>query len=166
MSPALRADSLPAEPQGKPKNTGVGRLSLLQQIVPAQESSQGLLHWRWTLHQLSCQGSPRPRLHSALELLWGFSSVALSRVSTGVCWFKSLHQLLSLSILVCFSVLLYGITFAYSWPAAAFLAVLGLSCSMWDLVPWSGVTPGPPALEAWSLSLWTTREIPLCLFLV
>ena len=28
-SPALRADSLPAEPQGKPKNTGVGSLSLL-----------------------------------------------------------------------------------------------------------------------------------------
>ena len=27
-SPALRADSLPAEPHGKPKNTGVGRLSL------------------------------------------------------------------------------------------------------------------------------------------
>ena len=29
-SPALQADSLPAEPQGKPKNTGVGSLSLLQ----------------------------------------------------------------------------------------------------------------------------------------
>ena len=29
-SPALQADSLPAEPQGKPKNTGVGLLSLLQ----------------------------------------------------------------------------------------------------------------------------------------
>ena len=28
-SPALRADSLPAEPQGKPKNIGVGSLSLL-----------------------------------------------------------------------------------------------------------------------------------------
>ena len=27
--PALQADSLPAEPQGKPKNTGVGSLSLL-----------------------------------------------------------------------------------------------------------------------------------------
>ena len=27
-SPALQADSLPAEPQGKPKNTGVGNLSL------------------------------------------------------------------------------------------------------------------------------------------
>ena len=29
-SPALQADSLPAEPPGKPKNTGVGSLSLLQ----------------------------------------------------------------------------------------------------------------------------------------
>ena len=31
-SPALQADSLSAEPQGKPKNTGVGSLSLLQRI--------------------------------------------------------------------------------------------------------------------------------------
>ena len=29
---ALQADSLPAEPQGKPKNTEVGSLSLLQEI--------------------------------------------------------------------------------------------------------------------------------------
>ena len=36
-SPALQADSLPAEPQEKPKNTGVGGLSLLQQIFPTQE---------------------------------------------------------------------------------------------------------------------------------
>ena len=28
-SPALQADSLPAEPQGKPQNTGVSSLSLL-----------------------------------------------------------------------------------------------------------------------------------------
>ena len=33
-SPALLADSLPAEPHAKPKNTGVGSLSLLQQIFP------------------------------------------------------------------------------------------------------------------------------------
>ena len=38
-SPALQADSLPAEPQGKPKNTGVSLLlSLLQWIFPSQES--------------------------------------------------------------------------------------------------------------------------------
>ena len=29
-SPALQADSLPAEPQGKPKNIGVSSLSFLQ----------------------------------------------------------------------------------------------------------------------------------------
>ena len=52
-SPALQADSLPAEPQGKPKNTGAGTLSLLQQIFLSQELNQGLLHCRWFLYQLS-----------------------------------------------------------------------------------------------------------------
>ena len=57
--PALQADSLPAEPQRKPKNTRVGRLSLLQQIFPTQESNQDLLHCRWILYQPSHKGSPR-----------------------------------------------------------------------------------------------------------
>ena len=56
--PSLQADSLLAEPQGKPKNTGVGSLSLLQQIFPTQESTWGLLHCRRILDQLSSQGSP------------------------------------------------------------------------------------------------------------
>ena len=45
-SPTLQTDSSLAEPQGKPKNTGVGSLSLLHQIFPTQESNQGLLHCR------------------------------------------------------------------------------------------------------------------------
>ena len=57
-SPALQADSLPAESQGKPKNTGVGSLSLLQGIFPTQGSNPGLPHCRQTLYQLSHQGSP------------------------------------------------------------------------------------------------------------
>ena len=56
-SPTLQADSLPAEPHGKPKNTGVGSLSLLQGIFLTPESNQGLLHCRWILYQLSYQGS-------------------------------------------------------------------------------------------------------------
>ena len=44
----------------KPKNTGVGSLSLLQWSFPTQESNQGLLHWRQILYQLSYQGSPGP----------------------------------------------------------------------------------------------------------
>ena len=35
----LWADSLPSEPPGKPKNTGVGSLSLLQWIFLTQESN-------------------------------------------------------------------------------------------------------------------------------
>ena len=57
-SPALRTDSLPTEPQGKPKNTGVGSLSLLQQIFLTQELNQDLLHCRYILYQLNHQGSP------------------------------------------------------------------------------------------------------------
>ena len=40
------------------------------------------------------------------------------------------------------------------------LSSQGLSCNMWDLVPWPGVEPRPPALGAWSLSHWSTREVP------
>ena len=31
---------------------------------------------------------------------------------------------------------------------------------IWDLVLRPGIKPGPPALEAQSLSYWTTREVP------
>ena len=57
-SPVLQADSSPAEPQGKPKNTEVGSLSLLQWIFLTQESNWGLLHCGWILYQLSYRGSP------------------------------------------------------------------------------------------------------------
>ena len=46
---------------GKPKNTGVGSLSLLQRIFPIQGSN--LPHCRWILYQLSHHGRPEyPRL--------------------------------------------------------------------------------------------------------
>ena len=34
------------------------------------------------------------------------------------------------------------------------------SCSTWDLVPRAGIEPRPPALGAWSLNHWSTREVP------
>ena len=51
-SATLQADSLPAEPQGNPKNTRVGSLSLLQGIFLTQESNWLLLHCRQILYQL------------------------------------------------------------------------------------------------------------------
>ena len=44
-----------SEPPGKPKNTGVGNLSFLQEIFTTQELNQGLLHCRQILCQLSLQ---------------------------------------------------------------------------------------------------------------
>ena len=56
-SPTLWADSLLPELQGKPPNTSVGSLSLLQQILLTQESNPGI-YCRCILYQLSYQGSP------------------------------------------------------------------------------------------------------------
>ena len=56
-SPTLQVNTLPSGPLGKPKNPGVGSLSLLQGIFPTQELNQGFLHCRWILYQLSYQES-------------------------------------------------------------------------------------------------------------
>ena len=58
-TPTLQADFLPAEPPGKPKNTGVGSLSLLQGIFPTQGLNPDLPHCRQIFYQLSHKGSPR-----------------------------------------------------------------------------------------------------------
>ena len=47
-----------------------------------------------------------------------------------------------------------------------FLAMPYTACEI--LVPQPGIKPMPPAVEAWSLNHWTTREVPvyLPLFLI
>ena len=57
-SPALQVDSLPAEPQEKPKSTAVSSLSLLQGIFPTQDLNWNFLHCRRILYQLSHEGNP------------------------------------------------------------------------------------------------------------
>ena len=51
-----------------------------------------------------------------------------------------------------------GVRGSFSWGMRAF------SCSMWDLVPWPGIEPRPPALGAQSLNRWTTRKSLVLLF--
>ena len=53
----MQANYLRDESQGKPKNTGIGSLSLLQKIFQIKELNQGLLHCRQILYQLSYEGS-------------------------------------------------------------------------------------------------------------
>ena len=49
-SPTLQVDSLLTEQPGKPKNTGVGSLSLLQGIFLTQELNWGLMYYGWSLY--------------------------------------------------------------------------------------------------------------------
>ena len=56
---ALQADSLLSEPPGKPRNTGVGSLSLLQGIFPTQGWNPCLLHCRQISLPAEPQGKPR-----------------------------------------------------------------------------------------------------------
>ena len=53
-------------------------------------------------------------------------------------------------------------TFLFCWRLACVKNFR--SCSMWDVVPWPGMGPRPPALGAWRLSHWATREAPWLLF--
>ena len=59
MSDSLQPHELYSPWNSPGQNTGVGRLSLLQEVFPTQGLNPGLLHCRWILYQLSHTGSPR-----------------------------------------------------------------------------------------------------------
>ena len=66
--PAFQVVSLPSEPPGKPKNTLEGSLSLLQGIIPTRGSNWGLLLYRYSLYELSYQGSSYMYKHTIIIL--------------------------------------------------------------------------------------------------
>ena len=74
-SPTWQVDSLPSEPPGKPENTGVGILSLLQGNFLIQESNWSLLHCRRIIYQLSYPGSPTSITAPVLLLSFKYHSV-------------------------------------------------------------------------------------------
>ena len=83
-------------------------------------------------------------------------------------------SLLPIFLFFCFSLNMYLFTYLASGFLVAALGVLifvvacgifspglwTLSWGLWDLVPWPGREPRPPALGTLSLSHWTTVEVP------
>ena len=62
---------------------------------------------------------------------------------------------------------LFGCTGSWLQPTGSSILVVKcgiFSCGVWDLVPWSGIEPQPPALGTLNLSHWTSREGPLSHF--
>ena len=112
------------------KNTGVGSHFLLQGILPTQRSNPHLLH----LQHWQADSLPLSHLKSPL-LLRHFLKKKIY-VFTWLFW-----------VLVAACRI-----FSHS--------MLTLSWGMWDLVPWPGITPRPPALGLRGLSHWTPREVP------
>ena len=46
------------------------------------------------------------------------------------------------------------------WSFCLFLIFWPHHAACGILVPWPGIEPAPPAVEAWSLNYWTAREVP------
>ena len=94
----MQVDSLLAEPQGKPKNTGVGSLYLLQQIFLTQESNRGLLHCRQILYQLNYEGSKQTQFkvhlinHHCLRSCYSESKFKCSHILISPAPFISVKQ--------------------------------------------------------------------------
>ena len=115
---------------------------------PPGSSVHGIFQTRileWVAIPFS-RGSSQPRdqtwvscIAGSFFTVWAMreaSSISLSFLETFIIWLKSLLPGLHCGI----------------WT---------LSCSMQDLIPWSGIKPRPPALGTQSLSPWTTREVPI-----
>ena len=93
-SPSLQADSLLSEPPGKPVNTGVGSLPLLQGIFPTQQSNQSPLHCR----QIFTSWASRESLvHDTLKkkkiAFWiQWNTVVLTKPSVNHTWIPSFYR--------------------------------------------------------------------------
>ena len=89
-----------------------------------------------------------------------FSSVIFSLCPSRIRAFSAASQLLGF-LFVCLFVLFHLAVPGLSCSLGIFrCGMQTLRCSIWDLVPWPGIKPGPPALGVQSLSHWTTREVP------
>ena len=111
---------------------------------------------------------------------WGIALYILTRV----CIYIAInHKILTVNVLIFFfTYLFYLFTYLFIWLHRVLVAARGtfscgmriflvvargvFSCGMWDLVPWPGIEPRPPALETQSLSHWTTREVSMSWFLI
>ena len=169
-------DSLPAEPQGKPKDTRVGSLSLLQQIFLTQELNQCLQHCRQILYQLSYEGSPLPQ--------WKHQNTSGFRDSTfcskGNCSIpytaaaaaKSLQSCPTLcdpidgsppgshipGILQARTLEWVAISFSNAWKWK--VKVKSLSCVQLLATPWTAAYQTPPSMGFSRQEYWSGVPLP------
>ena len=105
-------------------------------------------------------------------LMWQMKRNILSGVSApfpkaqvkSLCWFSLNSGKLLVPL---YSFIIKKKNYLFLWLHQVLVAACGiclvalqtLSYSMWDLVPWPGIEPQPPALETQNVSHWATREV-------
>ena len=101
------------------------------------------------------------------ENLWGSFPLFLQLLlSPLVLFFSFLKKFLNIYLFIW----LYWVFIAApgildpGMPGSLVAACKLFTCDMWNLVPWPEIGAGPPALGAQSLSLLTSREVPLFFF--
>ena len=143
--------SCPWEAPGK--NTGVGCHSLLQGIFLIQGLNPGLLHCRQILYHLSHQGRPGAKYYENVKTFskekeWEGRGKSTTKKKKRMSIFKC-YLFIWLGW-ICFST-------KFLWISVAEYRIF--SRGIQDLVFSPGIKPRPPAMGAWSLSLWTTRGV-------
>ena len=121
---ALQVNYLLAEPQGKPKNTGVGSLSLLQWIHLTQEPNRGLLHCRWILYQpTELSGKPvfRETGSYSWTLFYWRRNGDLRKINFPMSWGKKQESDL-----------------IWDFPDGPVVKTVRLQCSWHEIDPWFG----------------------------
>ena len=129
-SPTLQVDSLLADPQGKPKNTGVGSLSLLQRIFLTQKSNRGLLHLQADSLPTELWGTGFKDMETNQPWNWRLTVPKATR------WHWSDHW----------------------WPIWRWLSELTLLFLLWP--PHSAYKSSHPLLVRMGVDLWTDTHPP------
>ena len=126
---------------------------------------QAYLSLRPTSHPLEFSHIPQtiwnepgkylPMAHMCKERHWWrhHTALCLCHLTTHACSFVGFQELLG-DIVQVSPVYSKGIS---TYIFFNFWAVLW---GVWDPSTWPGMEPASPALEAWSLNHWTTREVP------
>ena len=133
-------------------------------VVEPLAGRMGIQRWAWNTEVKAESGLIFKGSTKRGKLLWGnrkeiwvpdYQRSLLCHLGRRVTFLEPFHRDLEMYIFVW---LVVPSLSQSTW--APNCGMRTLSCIIWDLVPWPGIKPAPPELQAWSLSHRTTREVP------
>ena len=121
-----------------------------------------LLQWWWCGYNLTLPLGPQSLNIYYLPSLWQtFTDLCIKMQASriGAFGLLTLYSVPGIDFLKCLFIYLAALVLVVTHGIFS-CDMWSLSWSLWDPVSWSGMEPRPAILGAWSLSHWTTREVP------